>query len=262
MESDDSVAAYGLEILLIQILISVLHLNYLRYLLPNIFKSYRKYYLMNIPEIILDQFSSSTNIPSVAVAPVATAAIPAPSLTAIYAAITALLSKPQIYLLTNPILSFKLLHHLFCLSFHIPFEFPYHLYLSKCQQIHLRDLSTLFILSSILFILLSQLQCLHSQYISLAYPVIGLISLTAPYLLKGYYYCQVTKDLKLSSLGDLIDLFLGDGVRAVEEMSSSTETMANFRSYIGWITVPPPPPRYPSHLIFSLPSLPSTTLPT
>jgi hypothetical protein len=249
---EDNTTTSALEILIIQILITLFSLNYLRLLLPNISNDYRKHNLLKISDVLCDHFPSASSHPTSPASSSSAATSDHPPTTTATDSVASTVTRlglglaPQMAslcytLLTKPILSFKLFHHLFCLSFHIPYQFPYHLYLTKCQHIHLRELTHLFLLSSLLLILLSQLLALPSTVITMAYPVIAFISLSAPYLLKAYSFSQLTLGLHLSSEDDLIDLLLADGIRAVEELFSSSETMTNFRSYIGEITLPHSP---------------------
>jgi hypothetical protein len=139
------------------------------------------------------------------------------------------------YLITCPIIPFKLLQGIFCVTFKVPYDFPYHCYLNKCSQIFLKEFGIYFIFSAVISFGLNQFPFLHhhdrpSVYF---YSAILFLSLLSPHLLKLYYHSQLCRLLRIRTMDNLIDVLIADGVSCTEENSWSSEKIAKFRSEIG-----------------------------
>lgn len=175
----------------------------------NLARHYRKFHLTKIPGIILDSLPIN--------------------------------SKKSFFpfLIAYPIIPFKLLQGFFCVTFNVPFDFPFHCYLTKCSQIFFKKFVIFFMLSFLFCLGVTQLPFFHHSYpvlpLTHLYSIILLISLLSPYLLKFYYYSVLCRFLKIRTLDNLIESLVADGVSCAEEKSWGHEKIAGFRSEIGML---------------------------
>jgi hypothetical protein len=176
----------------------------------NLSRHYRRFHLTKIPWIILDS-------------------LPINSTESLFTV-----------LITCPIIPFKLLQGFFCVTFEVPFNFPYHCYLTKCSQIFFKKFRIFFLFSSLLCFGLTQLPLLHypnsMSYFAYLYLPILFISLLSPYLLKLYYYSVLCQFLRIRTLDNLVESLVADAVSCAEEKSWCHEKIAKFRSEIGMLS--------------------------
>ena len=175
----------------------------------NLAKHYRKSHLTKIPGIILDSLPINSN------------------------------KSFFPFLIADPIITFKLLQGFFCATFNVPFDFPFHCYLTKCSQIFFKKFAIFFMFSFLFSLGVSQLPFFYYPYpvlpLTHLYSIILLISVLSPYLLKFYYYSVLCRFLKIRTLDDLIESLVANGVNCAEEKSWGHEKIARFRSEIGML---------------------------